>query len=138
MYEFIGLLKSKVGDREGDGQTGHWRVAQFLLETVEMYPKRMVVDVKDGAFRRIEEFESLIGKNVRVEFDVDSREYPQGSGKWYNSVKAFRVYDRAYEMAREAEQSAAAETKPASAQQPAQNPEDPFAQLQNGGNDLPY
>lgn len=66
MFEFVGLLKSKTIDREGDSQNGHWRIAQFLLETVEMYPKKMVVDVRDGAFRRIEEFESLIGKNVRV------------------------------------------------------------------------
>lgn len=135
MYEFIGLLKSKESEREGNSQMGHYKVAQFLLETVEMYPKRMVVDVRDGAFRRIEEFESLIGKNVRVEFDVDAREYPQGSGKWYNSIRAFRVYDRALEMAREAEQTEAT-TKPAPEPQPAND--DPFAQLQNNGSDLPY
>lgn len=101
--EFVGLLLQKVSDKEGEGRTGHWRTAQFLLQTVEMYPKKMVVDVRDGAFRRIDEFEILIGRNVRVEFDINAREYPENSGKWFNTITAYRIYDLAQEAAKVAE-----------------------------------
>ena len=110
--EFVGLLVQKVSDKEGDGRTGHWRTAQFLLQTVEMYPKKMVVDVKDGAFRRIDEFESMIGKNVKVDFDINAREYPENSGKWFNTITAYRIYDLAHEAAKVAENAAPAQPQP--------------------------
>ena len=58
--EFIGNLKQLVGERSGDGQNGPWRINQYLLETVDMYPKRMVVEVRDN----IALWDTLIGKNV--------------------------------------------------------------------------
>lgn len=87
--EFIGNLVEKVSEREGDGRNGHWKIASFLLETVEMYPKRMVVDVTDSEMvKRIEKFDELIGKNVKIAFDIDAREY---NGRWFNSLRAFSI-----------------------------------------------
>lgn len=87
--EFIGNLVEKLSEREGDGKNGHWKIASFLLQTVEMYPKRMVVDVNDSEMvKRIEKFEALVGKNVKVAFDIDAREY---NGRWFNSLRAFGI-----------------------------------------------
>ena len=82
--EFIGLLKQKVGERSGEGQNGPWRINQYLLETVDMYPKRMVVDVRDN----IALWDALIGKNVLIKFNIDTREW---NGKWFNSLRAYSI-----------------------------------------------
>ena len=115
--EFVGLLVGKVSDREGNGQNGHWRIATFLLKEVTMYPKQLVVDVKDDGYGKIEEFEALIGKNVKVQFEINASEY---QGRWYNNVKAYRIKDMAEENANTAAAPAAA--------QPA-GQDDPFKQL---------
>lgn len=93
--EFVGNLLKRIDLREGDSQHGHWRIATYLLETVEMYPKRMVVDVSDGEYaQRIDQFDELIGKNVKVAFDIDAREW---NGKWYNSIRAFGIRENVSE-----------------------------------------
>ena len=82
--EFIGNLKQLVGERSGDGQNGPWRINQYLLETVDMYPKRMVVEVRDN----IALWDALIGKNVLIKFNIDAREW---NGKWFNSLRAYSI-----------------------------------------------
>ena len=113
--EFVGLLVGKVADREGNGQNGHWRTATFLLKEVTMYPKQLVVDVKDDGYGKIEEFEALIGRNVKVQFEIKASEY---QGRWYNNVKAYRIKDIAEENA-----------NTAAAPEAAQPEDDPFKQL---------
>lgn len=86
--EFIGNLIKRIDLREGDNQNGHWKIATYLLETVEMYPKRMAVEVFDGNSARCAQWDAMVGKNVKVTFDIDAREW---NGKWYNSIKAFGI-----------------------------------------------
>ena len=86
--EFTGNLIKKVAEREGDGQNGHWKIASYLLETVEMYPKRMVVDVSDGQTARVAQWDGMIGKNVVIQFDIDAREW---QGRWFNSLRAWAI-----------------------------------------------
>lgn len=122
--EFVGQLVQKLGERSGDSQNGHWRVAQFLLREVTMYPKNLVVDVRDDSYGKIEQFEQLIGKNVKVEFEINASTYTKdGIERWFNNVRAYRIKDIAQEQAKEAEK----------AEQ--QQNDDPFAQA---ANDLPY
>lgn len=101
MFEFVGILTQKIDDRSGEGRNGKWRVATYLLATVEMYPRKIVVDVTAGQLDRISEFDALIGKPVKIYFDIDAHEY---NGRWYNSVRAFKA------QAQE-EQQAQTETK---------------------------
>ncbi len=89
--EIKGRLVKKIGQREGDGAHGHWIIATYLIQTEEMYPKSMAVDVMNGEFaNRIGQFDSFIGKMVVVRFDIDAHEY---QGKWFNSIKAFGIKD---------------------------------------------
>lgn len=129
--EYIGLLVKKIGEREGDSQNGHWKVASFLLEQTGMYPKRMAVDVRDGVMGRIQQFEALVGKTVRVAFDIDAQEY---QGRWFNKVTAFGIADYVEERAKELE-SAAVAHQPTGHQAPPAD--DPFSQMA-ANNDLPY
>ena len=96
--EFIGNLIKKVAEREGDGQNGHWKIASYLLETVEMYPKRMVVDVSDGQMARVAQWDGMIGKNVVIQFDIDAREC---QGKWFNSLRAWAIKENQPSVAKE-------------------------------------
>lgn len=88
--QFKGQLVAKISEREGDSQNGHWRIAQFLLQEVSTYPRKLVVDVSDDRNRRIESFEERIGQNVTVNWDIDAREY---NGRWFNSVRAYAISD---------------------------------------------
>ena len=118
--EFVGQLVQKLGERSGDSQNGHWRVAQFLLREVTMYPKNLVVDVRDDSYGKIEQFEELIGKNVKVEFEINASTYTKdGVERWFNNVRAYRIKDIAQEQAKEAERT----------EQP--QSDDPFAQAAN-------
>ena len=122
--EFVGQLVQKLGERSGDSQNGHWRIAQFLLREVTMYPKNLVVDVRDDSYGKIEQFEELIGKNVKVEFEINASTYTKdGIERWFNNVRAYRIKDIAQEQAKEAERTEQ------------QQSDDPFAQA---ANDLPY
>lgn len=127
--DFVGILLKKTEEREGDSQNGHWKAAQFLLETVGMYPKKMVVDVRDGAIGRIAQFDALVGKTVRIEFDVDATEY---NGRWYNRFYAYRIADYAEEKAKQAEAAEAAN-------KPTEQPKtEAPAPSNNNGDDLPF
>ena len=104
--EFVGQLVQKLGERSGDSQNGHWRVAQFLLREVTMYPKNMVVDVRDDSYGKIEQFEQLIGKNVKVEFEINASTYTKdGIERWFNNVRAYRIKDIAQEKTEAAEKA---------------------------------
>ena len=131
--EFVGQLVQKLGERSGESQNGHWRIAQFLLREVTMYPKNLVVDVRDDSYGKIEQFEEKVGRNVKIEFEINASVYTKdGQERWFNNVRAYRIKDIAEDAAKEAQaQSAANATPPASS--------DPFDQMQqNNGNDLPY
>jgi hypothetical protein len=48
----------------------------------------MVFDVTNA---RIQEMNLQIGEQVTLHLNIDCREYPQGSGKFFNSVEAWKV-----------------------------------------------
>ena len=130
--EFVGQLVQKLGERSGESQNGHWRIAQFLLREVSMYPKNLVVDVREDSYGKIEQFEEKVGRNVKIEFEIKaSVNTKDGQERWYNNVRAYRIKDMAEEAAKESQaQSAANATPPASS--------DPFDQMQQNNGELPY
>lgn len=128
--EFVGQLVKKLGERSGESQNGHWRIAQFLLREVTMYPKNLVVDVRDDSYGKIEQFEEKVGRNVKIEFEINASVYTKdGQDRWFNNVRAYRIKDIAEDNATQVDKSDAA----------TEQPSDPFDQMQqNNGNDLPY
>lgn len=132
--EFIGQLVSKVGERSGESQNGRWRVAQFLLREVTMYPKNLVVDVRDDSYGKIEQFEEKVGRNVKIEFEINASVYTKdGQERWFNNVRAYRIKDMAEEMANGAAVAESAKKTEGNTAAPA----DPFEQAEKQG-DLPY
>jgi len=89
--EFVGLLEKKIDEREGTTGFGPYKVATFLLSEVASFPKHIVVDVMDGEIGRIAQFEALLGQNVIVDYDVEAKESRKEPGRWFNTVRAWKI-----------------------------------------------
>ena len=116
-----------------------WRNAEYLIDILGNYPRKVKVKVNNGTGdqNRIARFDQLIGKWVSVGFDIDAHEY---QGRWFNTIRAFRV-DRNIQNAAPAAEMPGA---PAPAAAPAFNaaplPEvTPFGEEPAGdGSELPF
>lgn len=86
--EITGKIIAVLPERGGISQrTGsEWKVQEYVLETMEQYPRKMCFDVFGAD--KIAQFAIKIGDEVTVSFDVDAREY---QGRWYNSIRAWKV-----------------------------------------------
>lgn len=73
----------EVGGARQSG--GNWRKQDFLLETQDQYPKKVLMQIWGD---KIDQFALKQGESVVVSFDVEAREY---NGRWYNDLKAWNV-----------------------------------------------
>ena len=72
--------------REGTSARGPWKSQEYVIETHDQYPKKMVFNVFGAD--RIEQFSIKLNKEVKVSFDIDAHEY---NGRWFNSIRAWSV-----------------------------------------------
>ena len=89
--ELQGRIIAALPERGGVSQRGtEWKVQEFVIETHEQYPKKMVFEVFGAD--RLSRFNIQIGQEVMVAFDIDARER---NGRWFNSIRAYdvRPYD---------------------------------------------
>lgn len=107
------ILEGKVirliGEQEGISKTtgNPWKLAQYLLETDEQYPKKVCVDVFGED--RINELSLIPDEQVRLHVDVESREF---NGRWYTSVRAWGRAENPAESVDRAEDSAESVEQP--------------------------
>ena len=117
-----------VGDcQEGQGARGPWKKQQFVIETMEQYPKKIVMTAWGD---RGDDVAVLnLGDTLTVQFDVESREF---NGKWYTDLKAWSI------------KGAQPQGAPAQIPNPPQAPLPPMPGPQfdmnegNNGDDLPF
>lgn len=69
----------------GEGKNGQWRKQEFLIETGDQYPKKVMFSLM-GA--KIDQNQVVVGQEVVVSFDAESREY---NGKYYTNLNAWKV-----------------------------------------------
>ncbi len=84
--ELQGKVIVVLPERTGVSSKGEWKSQDFVIETHESYPHKMVFNVF-GA-ERLERFNIVIGEEISVSFDIDAKEY---NGRWFNSIRAFDV-----------------------------------------------
>ena len=86
--EIVGKIIQVLEPRRGtSSRTGsEWICGQYVLETEDQYPKKVFVEVFGDD--RIKQFNIQMGERLEVSIDIDAREY---NGRWFNSVRAFRV-----------------------------------------------
>lgn len=86
--EITGRIIAALEPQGGTSQrTGNaWKVQTFVIETIEQYPRKCAFEVFGED--RLQQFNIQVGQHLTVSFDIDAREY---QGRWYNSVRAWRV-----------------------------------------------
>lgn len=72
--------------RSGVSARGEWKAQDFVVETHDSFPKKMVFSVFGED--RLQRFNIQVGDEVLVSFDIDAREY---NGRWFNSIRAYDV-----------------------------------------------
>ncbi len=83
--EISGTLIQVLTPQTGTGKNGQWKKQDFIIETTDMYPKKICIAAWGD---KIDISKFSIGQTVKASFDVESREY---NGKWYTDVKAFNL-----------------------------------------------
>lgn len=110
--DIVGKIIQVLPEQSGTSKTGNpWKVQSYVLETQEQYPRKVCFEIFGED--RIKNNPCKIDDIVTVSFDIESREF---NGRWYTSIRAWRV-----------QQGAVAATAPAATQTVAPTPVAPAA-----------
>ena len=127
--ELQGKVIVALPERSGTSSRGEWKSQEFVIETHESYPKKMVFNVFGE--ERLQRFGIKVGQEVNVSFDIDAHEY---NNRWFNSIRAFDV--RLVDVTTNGQTQTASEQAPqAPAAQPVSVPEQPQTPASD---DLPF
>ncbi|MCD7713848.1 MAG: DUF3127 domain-containing protein [Prevotella sp.] len=121
-----GKVIAVLPSRSGTNARGEWMAQDFVIETHDTYPRKMVFSVFGAD--RLQRFNVQMGQEILVSFDIDAREY---NGRWFNSVRAYDV-----RQMDPASVASAPFTAPAAAPQPA--PQAAPAASDDNIDDLPF
>ena len=69
----------------GTGKNGEWKKQDIIVETDGQYPKKVCVSIWGD---KINEGQLQIGNILKIDFDIESREY---NSKWYTDIKACKI-----------------------------------------------
>ncbi|OIP01750.1 MAG: hypothetical protein AUJ98_03340 [Bacteroidetes bacterium CG2_30_33_31] len=84
--DISGKLVEILAEQSGQGKNGTWVKTSFILETQEQYPRKVCIDAWGD---KVDDVRALkIDDTVKVDFDVESREY---NGRWYTNIKAWKI-----------------------------------------------
>ncbi|MDD7251340.1 MAG: DUF3127 domain-containing protein [Prevotellaceae bacterium] len=79
---FVGEPRSGVSQRNNQP----WKSQDFVIETHDQYPRKCMFNVFGED--KLNQFNIKVGDELSVDFDIDAHEY---NGRWYNSIRAWRV-----------------------------------------------
>ena len=123
--ELQGKVIAVLPERSGVSARGEWKTQDYVIETHDQYPRKMVFNVFGAD--RIAQFAIKAGEEITVSFDIDAHEY---QGRWFNSIRAWNI------QRIDAAASQAASPVPAA---DAQAPFPPAAQSEEeSADDLPF
>jgi hypothetical protein len=83
--EIQGKIIQLLPEQSGAGKNGQWRKREYVLETQDQYAKKLCFNLWG---EKIDQNPVKVGDNVKVLFDLESREF---NGKWYTDVKAWKI-----------------------------------------------
>lgn len=118
--DIVGKIIQVLPEQSGMSKTGNpWKVQSYVLETQEQYPRKVCFEIFGED--RIKNNPCKVDDVVTVSFDIESREF---NGRWYTSIRAWRVQQGAVAAA----PATAQPTMQPSAQPAAQPAAQPMAQ----------
>lgn len=80
----IQILPLQGGTSAASGKP--WQLKTFILETQENYPRKVAIEVFGE--QRIQDNPVEVDQIVTVSYDLESREF---NGRWYTSVRAWKI-----------------------------------------------
>jgi len=83
--EISGKIIAVLPIATGQGKNGTWRSQDYVLGTADQYPKKVCFNLFND---KIDQFPLAIDDVVTASFDVESREY---NGRWYTTIRAWKV-----------------------------------------------
>jgi hypothetical protein len=84
--EIAGKIVSLLPEQTGTGKNGNWVKQDFVIETVEQYPKKVCFSAWGDKAAQVKGLQS--GQSVKVSFNVESREF---NGKWYTDLRIWKL-----------------------------------------------
>ena len=101
--KIIQVLPEQGGISKTSGK--EWKLQAYVLETQEQYPRKVHFEVFGED--RIKANPCQLDDIVTVSFDIESREF---NGRWYTSIRAWKIQQGVVEAAAPAVQPVAAPT----------------------------
>ncbi len=85
MMQLTAKLTQVLPLQTGTGRNGEWKKQDIIVETDGQYPKKICISIWGD---RINESQLKPGNELKIDFDIESREY---NGRWYTDVKAWKI-----------------------------------------------
>ncbi len=83
--EVEGKIIQFIGERSGVSKAGNpWKTKEYVLETKESYPRKIAFDFFGD---RADQYPLNVGDEIRLSFDIESREY---QGRWFTSIRGWK------------------------------------------------
>lgn len=83
--EVEGKIIQFIGERSGVSKAGNpWKTREYVLETKENYPRKIAFDFFGD---KADQFPLNVGDEIRLSFDIESREY---QGRWFTSIRGWK------------------------------------------------
>lgn len=84
--EITGKIYKMMPEQSGTSARGEWKKREFVIETLESYPKKVCISCWNEKVDDLNKFN--IGQEVKVSLNLESREYNE---KWYTDARAWRI-----------------------------------------------
>jgi len=85
--EVIGKVYQILPQQSGVGKNGVWSKREFVVETMEQFPRKVCMSVWGDKSDALEQ-QHPVGSMVKAGINIESREY---NGKWYTDVRAWKI-----------------------------------------------
>ncbi|MBR5856785.1 MAG: DUF3127 domain-containing protein [Bacteroidales bacterium] len=80
-------LVEKLQEERGSSARGAWCKQNFIVETVESYPRKICMNVWGD--EKVSELRAYnVGEILNISINIESREF---NGRWYTDVRAWRI-----------------------------------------------
>ncbi|MGN1172209.1 MAG: DUF3127 domain-containing protein [Muribaculaceae bacterium] len=84
--EISGKIIHDLGEMSGVSKAGNsWKKHEYVLETKDSYPKQVHFDFFG---ERADQYPLSIGDDIKLSFDIESREY---NGRWFTSIRGWKA-----------------------------------------------